>query len=89
MKTQTMALFAILTVGIGLTGFSSATMFPESDDLSGYGESSSISGHMTVIHKDAQGSILGYQQTDNIITNEGLSCLHCLIIDNSDWWWIR
>jgi hypothetical protein len=33
-----------------------------------------ISGHVTTIHKDAAGNILGYRQTDNIIVNQGENC---------------
>jgi len=74
MKTQTLGLLAILSLGVGLTSFSSTAMFQESTDIGTYGESSAISGHVTVIHRDAQGSILGYQQYDNVIVNEGLNC---------------
>ena len=75
MKNQTLGLLAILSLGVGLTSFSSAGMFQESTDIGTYGESSGISGHVTVIHKDPQGSILSYQQYDNIIVNEGLNCM--------------
>jgi len=75
MKTQTLGLLAILSLGVGLTSFSSAGMFQESTDIGTYGESSAISGHVTVIHRDAQGSVLGYQEYDNIIINQGFSCM--------------
>ena len=75
MKTQTLGLFAILSLGVGLASFSSASIFQESTDFGTYGDSIAISGHVTVIHSDAQGNILGYQQYDNVITNEGLECL--------------
>lgn len=75
MKTQTLGLFAILSLAVGLTGFSSGSIFQESTDFGTYGESTGIYGHVTLIHQDAQGNILGYQQYDNIITNEGLNCI--------------
>ena len=75
MKTQTLGLLAILSLGIGLTSFSSAGMIQESTEFGTYGESSGISGHVTVIHRDALGSILSYQQYDNVIVNEGLNCV--------------
>jgi len=75
MKTQTLGLLAILSLGVGLTSFSSASMFQESTDLDTYGESTAISGHVTLIHRDAQNNIIGYQQYDNIITKEGMECM--------------
>ena len=75
MKTQTLGLLAILSLGIGLTSFSSASMFQESTGIGTYGEDASVSGHVTVIHRDAQGIVLGYQQFDNVIVNEGLNCV--------------
>ncbi len=75
MKTQTLGLLAILSLGIGLSGFSSVSMLQESTDLGTYGEGTAISGHVTVIHKDPQGTILSYQQYDNVIVNEGLNCV--------------
>ncbi len=75
MKTQTLGLLAILSLGVGLSSFSSVSMLQESTDLGTYGESTGISGHVTVIHKDPQGTILSYQQYDNVILNEGLNCM--------------
>lgn len=75
MKTQTLGLLAILSLGVGLTGFSSTGMFQESSGIDSYGTSSPIVGHVTAIQRDAQGAIISYNQYDNIITNEGLSCI--------------
>ncbi len=75
MKTQTLGLLAILSLGIGLTSFSSTGLFQESDDITSYGQNVGLSGHVTVIHANEQGDILGYQQYDNIILNEGLTCI--------------
>ena len=75
MKTQTLGLLAILSLGVGLTSFSSASIFQESTDFGTYGEGAAISGHVTLIQRDAQDNILSYQQYDNIITNEGLNCI--------------
>ncbi len=75
MKTQTLGLLAILSLGIGLTSFSSVSMLEESTDLGTFGEGTAISGQVTVIHKDPQGTILSYQQYDNVIVNEGLNCM--------------
>jgi hypothetical protein len=33
-----------------------------------------ITGHVTTIHKDAAGNILGYRQSDNLIVNGGENC---------------
>lgn len=73
MKTQALGLFAILSLGVGVVGISSA-MFQESSDMGSYGEVTPVSGHVTVIHKDPQGSILSYQQYDNVIVNQGFNC---------------
>ena len=78
MKTQTLGLLAILSLGIGLTSFSSTGLFQESDDITSYGQNIGLSGHVTVIHANEQGDILGYQQYDNIILNEGLDCITAL-----------
>lgn len=75
MKTQTLGLLAILSLGVGLTSFSSLSMLEESTDLGTFGEGTAISGQVTVIHKDPQGTILSYQQYDNVIVNEGLNCM--------------
>jgi len=50
-------------------------MLEESTDLGTFGEGTAISGQVTVIHKDPQGTILSYQQYDNVIVNEGLNCM--------------
>lgn len=75
MKIQTLGLLAILPLVVGMAGFSSIGAFQESSDIGSYGDDLPITGHVTVIHRDAQGSILGYQQYDNIIVNEGLNCI--------------
>ncbi len=75
MKTQTIGLLAILSLGVGLTGFSSTSMFQESSDITSYEEKSLITGHVTAIQRDAQGAILAYHQYDNIIVDEGLNCM--------------
>ena len=36
-------------------------------------------GHIEVIHADSEGNILGYQQTDNIIVNDGKNCTAMLL----------
>ena len=84
MKTQTLGLLAILSLGIGLTSFSSTGMFQESTDIGTYGEGSAISGHVTVIHRDAQGTVLGYQQYDNVIVNEGLNCMTEILFNSGN-----
>ncbi|MGQ0605982.1 MAG: hypothetical protein ACT4OD_03375 [Candidatus Nitrosotenuis sp.] len=33
-----------------------------------------ITGHVTTVHTDSEGNILGYRQTDNIIVNGGENC---------------
>lgn len=74
MKTQTLGLLAILSLGVGLTSFSSADMFQETTVQSSSGESIGLSGHVTVLQRDAQSNIIAYQQYDNVIINEGLNC---------------
>lgn len=75
MNTQTLGLLAILPLVVGVAGFSSIGAFQGSSDIRTYDDSSSITGHVTVIQRDAEGFVKAYQQYDNIITNEGLSCI--------------
>ena len=50
-------------------------LFQESSGISTTGEGLGIGGHVTVVHKDATGNVLSYQQYDNVIVNEGLNCV--------------
>lgn len=74
MKPQILGLIAILSVGVGLTSFSSLDLFQESSGISTTGNDIGLNGHVTVVHRDAEGSVLSYAQYDNVITNEGLNC---------------
>jgi hypothetical protein len=33
-----------------------------------------FTGHVTTIHTDAAGNVIGYRQTDNLIVNQGENC---------------
>lgn len=69
---QKLGLVAILFLGVGLTTFSLTGIHETSP---GDYEYTPIAGHVTVVHKNAEGEILDYREYDNIIVNEGLNCL--------------
>jgi hypothetical protein len=77
MKSNT----TILVLGVALTvvaGLFSSAVFgligSKSDAQSDASATGLITGHVTTVHKDAAGNILGYRQSDNLIVNQGENC---------------
>ena len=81
-QPQTIALTAVLAVAVGMLGFNGAF-----GDTFGFYSSPEIAtndgqaykGHIIVKHFDAEGNLLGYQQTDNVVTFTGKNCSANLI----------
>ena len=68
------ALFgAVLAISAGLIGAYGLPGFSGVSDTTGLAAAQML-GHITITHTDADGNILGYQQTDNIIVDTGESC---------------
>ncbi len=76
MKQTKLALTALLVVAIGLTGANLVnSSISQPSNTEAMGESTGLFlGHVTLVHKDAQGNVLNYIQTDNIVSNEGKDC---------------
>jgi hypothetical protein len=77
MKSNT----TILVLGVALTvvaGLFSSAVFgligSKTDEQSTASATGLITGHVTTIHKDSAGNILGYRQSDNMIVNQGENC---------------
>jgi len=81
-QPQTIALTAVLAVAVGMLGFNGAF-----GDTFGFYSSPEIAtsdeqvykGHIIVKHFDAEGNLLSYQQTDNVVTFTGKNCSANLI----------
>lgn len=73
--TTTLILGVALTV---VTGLFSSTIFgligTNSDANTSARTAGLITGHVTTIHTDADGNVLGYRQSDNLIVNGGENC---------------
>ena len=68
------ALFgAVLAVTAGLIGAYGLPGFSGVSDTTGLAATQML-GHITLTHTDADGNIIGYKQTDNIIVDIGESC---------------
>jgi hypothetical protein len=72
MKTTSLAIMSVAILGIGLFGISSASFndVSEASSLSS-GESTGVLGHVTAVHKNADGEVLLYSQSDNVVVNQG------------------
>jgi len=76
-QPQTIALTAVLAVAAGMIGFNGAF-----GDTFGFNSSPEIAtndgqaykGHIILKHFDAEGNLIGYQQTDNVINFAGKNC---------------
>jgi hypothetical protein len=72
MKTTNLAIMSVAILGIGLFGISSVSFNDVSEaSLTSSSESTGMLGHVTAIHKDTDGNILSYSQTDNVVLTEG------------------
>jgi hypothetical protein len=76
MKTANMAIMSVAVLGFGLLGITSVSFsdVSETNSLSPT-ETGSILGHVTAIHKDPNGSIMSYSQSDNLVVTEGFENL--------------
>lgn len=77
MKTQQAAMFAVVAVAAAVGGIFSA--FPTTDNSEMYSESSNIMGHITLTVADADGNIVDYVQTDNLVVDLGLDTMGDLV----------
>lgn len=64
----------VFAIGVAGFSFSDGLSLLQSDVSSSTMEAGALMGHMEIIHTDANGNILSYQQTDNAIVNEGRNC---------------
>ena len=81
MKQTKLALSAVMIVAVGLIGTNFVTG-SEMTELETFGtnlDSSSVYGHVTLVHSDPDGNILSYVQTDNLVANQGKDCMAELI----------
>ncbi len=77
MKQTKLALSAVMIVAVGLIGtnFVTGSEMTDQEKINAYVDSSSVYGHITIVHSDPDGNILAYAQTDNIVTNQGKDCM--------------
>lgn len=68
------AMVAVVS-SMGLTGIF-ATGFSPVQETTGKAmqANTGMLGHITLVTKNAEGKIIGYQQTDNLVTNMGVDC---------------
>ena len=86
MKQTKLALSAVMIVAVGLIGtnFVTGSEMTEQETFGANLDSSSVYGHITIIHSDPDGNILSYVQTDNLIANDGKDCMAEMIFGNTD-----
>jgi len=76
-QPQTIALTAVLAVVVGMVGFNGAfgDIFGLSNnpEVPTY-EGQFLQGHIIVKHFDAEGNIISYQQTDNLVNDAAKNC---------------
>jgi len=76
-QPQTIALTAILAVAVGMVGFHGSfgdTFGFDSSPEIATNDGQTYKGHIVLKHFDAEGNLLAYQQTDNVITFTGKNC---------------
>ncbi len=81
-QPQTIALTAILAVAVGMVGFHGAfgdTFGFDSSPEIATNDGQTYKGHIILKHFDAEGNLLAYQQTDNVITFTGKNCASNLV----------
>jgi len=81
-QPQTIALTAILAVAVGMVGFHGAfgdTFGFDSSPEIATNDGQAYKGHIILKHFDAEGNLLAYQQTDNVITFTGKNCAANLV----------
>ena len=70
-KVRYVTLTAIIAVAAGLAGAFGVAGITAETYANNSAVVGAIMGHIAYTHTDADGNIIGYQQTDNIIVNEG------------------
>ena len=81
MKTTTIGMFAAIVFAVGMVGinFSDGQLNLQDKTPASTIDGAGILGHIEIIHKDDQGNIKSYQQTDNAIVNDGRNCVAMLL----------
>lgn len=80
-------MLAAIAFAVGMVGinFSDGTIMLQSNTPTATTDEGSIIGHIEVIHTDNEGNILSYQQSDNVIVNDGKNCTAMLLFgDHTD-----
>jgi len=77
MKQTKLALSAVMIVAIGLIGtnFVTGLEMTDQEKFDALSNSNAIYGHITLVHSDPDGNIIGYLQTDNIVSLIGKDCM--------------
>lgn len=77
MKLSTTALILGVALAV-VAGLFSSTIFglvgTKTDAQTSTAATGLFTGHVTTIHKDAAGNVVGYRQSDNLIVNGGENC---------------
>jgi len=81
-QPQIIVLTAILAVAVGMVGINGAlgdTFGFDSSPEIATNDGQAYKGHIILKHFDAEGNLLAYQQTDNVITFTGKNCASNLV----------
>ena len=75
-NSKNIGMVAIVAMAVGMAGFSlsDGSFAISQTDSSVMASGATMMGHLEVIHRDAEGNILSYSQSDNAILNEGRNC---------------
>jgi hypothetical protein len=75
-KPTSIALMAILAIGSGVAGFSFASNNIENSvvDATTFVVKPTLTGHLTLEARDADGNLKAYRESDNVITQTGENC---------------
>jgi len=80
-NAKNIAILATLVFAVGIVGinFSDSTFALQDETSAVSMATGSLLGHLEIVHTDSDGNILSYQQTDNVITNDGRNCTAMLL----------
>jgi len=86
MEQTKLALSAVMIVAVGLIGtnFVTGLEMTGQENFDALSNSNTVYGHLTIIHSDADGNVLSYIQTDNIVAIDGKDCMAQLVFGNND-----
>ena len=82
MQPQKVAMFAIVAIAAATGGFG-ANGFSSTNDSATYSESGNIIGHVTMTVTDADGNVVDYVQSDNLVVDAGLDSMADLVFPNT------